>query len=358
MTTPKVDILELAKQGNPGAISKLLNRQLSPKGITAKTQIKNDQLQILLEAEEAPDKSLYAQSIETGLKKIKPLDLRSVKVFGKSVKEDFPEWNYSFNLSEEDNIFKFEEPKLSSQRSNGQEYFEAEGKNGKIKLTNKRVKISREGFWGFVSQGSAGTKEIPLKNITAVQFKPAKYPITGFIQFSIQGGKESQGGVFMAASDENTVIFNPEQQPNFEEVKRYIDSVIDDEPIQLSSLSYTNPETVKVEMPFWNKHLGELVNGETVNNESDKLPTETPKSSKANRVVVAYSGIFLGLFGIHKFILGYHLEGFILLGVTFFSLGTLGFISWLIGFVEGILYLLKSDRQFQHTYVQNKRRWF
>lgn len=47
--------LELAKQGNPHAIAALMNRQLQPKGITAKATLKDGCLQIMLESTQVPD---------------------------------------------------------------------------------------------------------------------------------------------------------------------------------------------------------------------------------------------------------------------------------------------------------------
>jgi TM2 domain-containing membrane protein YozV len=63
----------------------------------------------------------------------------------------------------------------------------------------------------------------------------------------------------------------------------------------------------------------------------------------------------LGCFGVHKFILGYTTEGIIMLVAGLFSCGA---ISTVIGLVEGIIYLTKTDEEFYQTYVLNKRGWF
>jgi hypothetical protein len=47
---------ELAKQGDTNAIASLLNQSFSSKGITAKAAIKNDSLNIIVEAAETPNK--------------------------------------------------------------------------------------------------------------------------------------------------------------------------------------------------------------------------------------------------------------------------------------------------------------
>ena len=69
-------------------------------------------------------------------------------------------------------------------------------------------------------------------------------------------------------------------------------------------------------------------------------------------------GILLGSLGVHKFILGYNTEGLILLLVTLLSCGFAGFITGVIGLVEGIIYLTKSDQEFYDTYVASKKAWF
>jgi TM2 domain-containing membrane protein YozV len=76
------------------------------------------------------------------------------------------------------------------------------------------------------------------------------------------------------------------------------------------------------------------------------------------KIAAGICGILLGAVGIHKFILGYTKEGVIMALVTVLTLGFGGFIMGLIGFIEGILYLTKSDEEFVKTYVAGKKGWF
>lgn len=79
------------------------------------------------------------------------------------------------------------------------------------------------------------------------------------------------------------------------------------------------------------------------------------KSLGADKKIVAgICGILLGGFGVHKFILGYTTEGIIQLVITLVTCG----IGSIVGLVEGIIYLTKSDEDFVRTYIQNKRGWF
>lgn len=76
------------------------------------------------------------------------------------------------------------------------------------------------------------------------------------------------------------------------------------------------------------------------------------------KVAAGICGILLGALGIHKFILGYTTEGVIMLLVTLLTCGIGGSVMWIIGLIEGIIYLTKSDEDFVKTYVTNKKGWF
>lgn len=80
--------------------------------------------------------------------------------------------------------------------------------------------------------------------------------------------------------------------------------------------------------------------------------TQIPGAEK--KVMAGILGIVAGGFGVHKFILGYTTEGLIQIAITFITCG----LGGLIGTVEGIIYLTKSDEEFVRTYIQNKKGWF
>ena len=73
-------------------------------------------------------------------------------------------------------------------------------------------------------------------------------------------------------------------------------------------------------------------------------------------------GILLGGFGVHKFILGYNTEGIIMLAVwvvgLFLTCGIASAVVNVIGIIEGVMYLTKSDEEFVRTYIQGKKGWF
>ena len=80
-----------------------------------------------------------------------------------------------------------------------------------------------------------------------------------------------------------------------------------------------------------------------------------PKSSEeSKRVIAGILAILFGSLGVHKFILGYTKEGIIQIILTFVSCGILS----LIGLIEGIIYLTKTDEEFVYMYQTNKKGWF
>ena len=82
-------------------------------------------------------------------------------------------------------------------------------------------------------------------------------------------------------------------------------------------------------------------------------PGEQPVESK--RVMCGVLAILLGGLGIHKFVLGITGAGIIMILITVITCGTVGPI---IGLIEGIIYLTKSDAEFIQTYQVEKKAWF
>lgn len=86
------------------------------------------------------------------------------------------------------------------------------------------------------------------------------------------------------------------------------------------------------------------------------------------KILAGILAIVLGGLGIHKFVLGYQQEGIIMLAVYVVSfiiamitcgIGVpLMFVTPVIGIIEGIMYLTKSDQEFVDTYITHKRPWF
>lgn len=85
-------------------------------------------------------------------------------------------------------------------------------------------------------------------------------------------------------------------------------------------------------------------------------PSTVPGAEK--KLAAGICGILLGCFGVHKFVMGYTMEGVIMLLVTLLTCGIGSPIMGIIGLIEGIMYLSKSDEEFVSTYVSQKKGWF
>ena len=76
------------------------------------------------------------------------------------------------------------------------------------------------------------------------------------------------------------------------------------------------------------------------------------------KLAAGLAGIFLGAFGMHKFILGYTKPAVIMLTVSLLTYGVGYFIFQVIGIVEGIIHLTKSNAEFKAEYLDGQKDWF
>lgn len=84
------------------------------------------------------------------------------------------------------------------------------------------------------------------------------------------------------------------------------------------------------------------------------LPPDRSEAG-SKKLAAGICGILLGWLGVHKFILGYTTAGVIMLAVSLISCGS---IASIIGIIEGIIYLTRSDDEFYETYMLGKKEWF
>ncbi|NJN85465.1 MAG: hypothetical protein HC881_03040 [Leptolyngbyaceae cyanobacterium SL_7_1] len=98
MTTPPIRLSERARQGDVEAIAALMNRPLQPKGITADVEAWSDQLQIRLEADGTPNRSVLKQFAYRGLSNLGIPSVNRVKLYGFRRGEQTPVWEDEFDL--------------------------------------------------------------------------------------------------------------------------------------------------------------------------------------------------------------------------------------------------------------------
>lgn len=86
------------------------------------------------------------------------------------------------------------------------------------------------------------------------------------------------------------------------------------------------------------------------------------KAVADKKLIAGICGILLGSLGVHKFILGYTTAGVVMLLVTIvggiLTCGIAPAIVAIVGLIEGIIYLTKSDEEFYNTYEAGHRPWF
>jgi TM2 domain-containing membrane protein YozV len=86
------------------------------------------------------------------------------------------------------------------------------------------------------------------------------------------------------------------------------------------------------------------------------------KATGSKKIAAGVCGILLGSFGIHKFVLGYPVQGAIMLATSLLggamSGGALTIAMSIVGLIEGIKYLCTPAVQFEEEYVVGQRGWF
>lgn len=97
---------------------------------------------------------------------------------------------------------------------------------------------------------------------------------------------------------------------------------------------------------------------------SNNIDPIDPRRAEASgkKIAAGVLGIILGCLGIHKFILGYTGAGLTMILVSLLAwIPTCGLsagVMAIIGLIEGIFYLTKTDDQFYEMYMVRKRPWF
>ncbi len=81
------------------------------------------------------------------------------------------------------------------------------------------------------------------------------------------------------------------------------------------------------------------------------MPTKT-------RVTAALLAILLGSLGIHKFYLGHTGLGILYIVISILTAWMLAIPTVLVSIVEGVIYLSRSDEEFQYIYVQQRKSMF
>lgn len=93
-------------------------------------------------------------------------------------------------------------------------------------------------------------------------------------------------------------------------------------------------------------------------NSNSTTSDEDIRDFASKKTVAGIFGILLGWLGVHKFILGFTAAGITMLLISLLTCGFGAIPMGIIGIVEGIIYLSKSNKDFYQIYGVDKRSWF
>lgn len=95
------------------------------------------------------------------------------------------------------------------------------------------------------------------------------------------------------------------------------------------------------------------------------LDVTRPATRSKDKIAAGLLAIFLGGIGIHKFYLGFTGPGLVYLltntigfAITWIFLFIPNIVLGIIAIVEGIIYLTRSDQEFEQDYIIHKKQWF
>ena len=381
MTDSKSDIISLAKQGNPKAIAALMNQSLQTKGITAKVALKDGCLQIMLESIQTPNQTSLVTFIKKGVTSLGILSVERVKVYGKQSGEEFPAWNQEFELIEQNIPNSF--------------FVLEENNDNKSQLQTDSAKNVLEQFMNLRARTSIGISynDLPpilgLAKLAVQKFErspdskicPYLTELIQKIMFYYEVSLECLGHKIQRVSINNALTLGLGSGfagiAPIESIGKLMISEFPDVPNK--GLIFSNFYDFDTVLSTLWARAGELtdelddilnkpVDLDTLKSKKLKFTSSiqvspnpvktTVSNTTGDRRLAIFFAFFLGMFGVHKFLLKYNKEGLIMLATTFLTLGYGAGFMFIIGIIEGIIYLMKSDKEFTKTYITNKRGWF
>ncbi|NJL39058.1 MAG: PrsW family intramembrane metalloprotease [Leptolyngbyaceae cyanobacterium RM2_2_4] len=97
-------LVELAQQGDPGAIAALLNQALQPRGVMAKVLLMDGCLQILLSSNRPLAQQTFISFLNRQISSYRAKPIQLVKVYGQVIGEDVPAWYEEFVPTFDDSV--------------------------------------------------------------------------------------------------------------------------------------------------------------------------------------------------------------------------------------------------------------
>jgi len=161
--TQQSSTVELARQRDTKAIANLLNSRTSPLDTTTKVSLKGDVLQLLLESEDEPDRARLLPIVQGFLVKLRIVGVERVRVYGRSIGQDVPEWTSEFEIIETQDPPPVVPPKQVQS-------FRLTGAAEALSKTTQQERVAKSNAIGFGISGAIVGVIISLPMVwTAVQ---------------------------------------------------------------------------------------------------------------------------------------------------------------------------------------------
>lgn len=369
MTNIKSNLRQLARQGDSKAITTLMNEFLQLKNVTVKVALTEGCLQIMLESVQIPEKQALLPLVQKSIASLEITLIERVKVYGKLVGEEFPAWSQEFELAG-----------LISQSKVFHNTFENSKPEGK-QLQTLLVHEVLDQFMILKARTSIGISYIDLP------------PVLGMAKLAVQKFERSPDCKVCTYLTEliNEIMFYYELSleclsykvkcvslssavfigfsgfsgiPANEKLGRTIKSHFPDIPRSVVTGFYefdTALYLIWVKAGELTDELDDILNKpidlNTLTSKKCLIETVAPDNTN-NKTFAGIIAILLGCLGLHKFILGYPKEGVIMLLISIFGFGFGASVMFIVGLIEGIIYLTKSNQDFVNTYITGKKGWF
>lgn len=96
---PQSNLLQLAQQGDAGAIAVLMNRHLYPNGISAEVELSNGCLSVVFEAQTVPEQQALVEFLHQGILELNVTGIRVIRACGQELGAETAAWTEEITLS-------------------------------------------------------------------------------------------------------------------------------------------------------------------------------------------------------------------------------------------------------------------
>jgi len=389
--------MKLAQAGNPKAISVLLNHSLKKEGVQVKVSLKESCLQVLLESEDTPNELRLSEPVFKAIQNLHCVTIEKVKLYGKKQGAEFPDWmkeQVQHHTEEEDipDIVLLDRPVAIQEAKYLNKAFD-EISNLKARTS---VGISYVDFPPVLGTANQAVQKFQrsdeketFKYCAELVEKIMKYYQMSLESLGLKVQRSSVASAMTFGLGEGLAGIDPneplgkqikEELPRFQGFNGLLmydfDAVLSELWSRAWELTDELSAILEGSINLESLHGTSLRSSHVWMTPEESVAAQTtlieldPKDEKAveatferlngrSRKRAAILAIFLGWLGIHKFYLKYTGQGLILLaiGISGMYIPYIGFLAFIFGCIEGLLFFTKSDEEFKEIYIKNRKGW-